>query len=100
VAGGAPFGNQNAAKSRLFDDAIRRAIKQRDLKDGDGETLRRIADKLIDLALAADVSAFKEMRDTVDGKPHQSFDAKVDADLTVQVIRFSDAPADGDNQAT
>jgi hypothetical protein len=69
--GGQP-GNKNAAKSRLFDDAFRRALKQRDLTEGDGETLRRIADKIIDLALAADVSAFREMRDTVDGKPAQS----------------------------
>ena len=68
--GGQP-GNQNAAKSRLFEQAIIRAIKQRDLEVGDGETLRKIADALIDIALAGNVKAFSEMRDTVDGRPTQ-----------------------------
>lgn len=71
---GAPVGNQNAAKSRLFEQAFIRAIKQRDLKEGDGETLRKIADKLIDLALEGNVPSFKEMRDTVDGKPVQALE--------------------------
>jgi len=69
---GAPLGNKNAAKPRLFDDALRRALKQRDLEAGDGETLRMIADKLIDLALAGDIGAFREARDTMDGKPVQA----------------------------
>jgi len=69
--GGQP-GNQNAVKPRLFDDALRRALKQRDIEAGDGETLRCIADKLIDLALGGDVAAFREARDTVDGKPAQA----------------------------
>lgn len=86
--GGAPFGNKNAAKSRLFDDALRRALKQRDLKDGDGETLRKIADKLIDMALAGDIGAFKEARDTIDGKPAQSID--LTADVTNRAATLTD----------
>ena len=70
----APAGNKNAAKSRMFEQALIREIKQRDLKDGDGETLRKIADRLIDMALEGQVPAFKEMRDTVDGKPPQQID--------------------------
>lgn len=84
--GGQP-GNKNAAKSRLFDDAFRRALKQRDLKEGDGETLRKIADKIIDLALAADVSAFREMRDTVDGKPAQAITGPDGGALLFQEIQ-------------
>jgi len=71
---GAPPGNQNARKSRLFEQAFIRAIKQRDLDAGDGETLRKIADKILDTALAGDVSAFREARDTIDGKPAQQLD--------------------------
>lgn len=71
MPGGAPFGNQNAKKSRIFEQAFIRALKQRDLDSSDGETLRKIADKVIDLALAGDVAAFREARDTVDGKPAQ-----------------------------
>ena len=69
---GAPLGNQNAKKGRLFEQAFIRAIKQRDLDAGDGETLRKIADKMLDLALGGDVSSFREARDTVDGKTEQS----------------------------
>lgn len=69
---GAPEGNKNASKSRLFEQALIRAIKQRDLKAGDGETLRKVAEMLIDMAIAGNIKAFAEMRDTVDGKPMQA----------------------------
>ena len=72
MAGGAPIGNQNGRKSRLFEQAFIRAIKQRDLDTGDGETLRKIAERMLDMALTGDVAAFREARDTVDGKPTQT----------------------------
>lgn len=80
--GGQP-GNQNAAKSRLFDQAFLREIKARDLKDGDGETLRRIAAKALDMATAGDISAFRECRDTVDGKPSQPVEHSGDMIVTL-----------------
>lgn len=45
------------------------------------------------------MQAIKELGDRLDGKAHQSIDAKVEADLTVQVLRFSDV-ADADDKAT
>jgi hypothetical protein len=51
TSGGQP-GNQNAKKSRAFEQALVRAIKQRDLKDGEGETLRKVAEALLDKAIA------------------------------------------------
>ena len=93
-SGGQP-GNNNAGKNKPFWRAIDRAIAQ-----DDGKRLREAAEKLLDLASQGEQWAVKELADRIDGKAHQSIDAKVDADLTVQVIRFSDAPADGDNQAT
>lgn len=69
--GGQP-GNKNAAKSRLFEQAFLREIKKRDLDAGDGETLRAIASRIIDQALAGDIASFRESRDTIDGKPAQS----------------------------
>jgi hypothetical protein len=68
----APLGNQNARKSRMFEQALVRAIKQRDLKEGEGETLRKVAEALLDRAIAQDVTAIKETRDTLDGKPTQT----------------------------
>lgn len=83
--GGQP-GNQNAARSRLFEQAIIRALKQRDLEAGDGETLRQVAEKLIDLALGGNVKAFSEMRDTVDGRPTQVIAGDPDNPLSVEVV--------------
>lgn len=69
----APIGNRNAAKSRLFEQALLREIKQRDLAEGEGETLRKIAAKWVDAALSGDfLMAGKEIRDTLDGKPAQA----------------------------
>jgi len=67
---GAPPGSRNAAKSRMFEQALVREIKQRDLKDGDGETLRKIVSAWLDAA-PGDLMAARELRDTLDGKPTQ-----------------------------
>jgi len=75
LPGGAPEGNQNARKSRLFEQAFIREIKRRDLDAGDGETLRKIAAKMLDKVLEdGDVQAFNASRDTVDGKPAQALE--------------------------
>lgn len=58
-----------------------REIKARDIKDGDGETLRKIAARLIDMATSGDVAAFRESRDTLDGKPAQSIALNADIAL-------------------
>lgn len=84
--GGQP-GNKNAAKSRLFDDAFRRELKQRDLEAGDGETIRKIVASIVDMALAKDIHAFREMRDTVDGKPAQSVTLSGDEENPLKVIQ-------------
>lgn len=68
----APLGNKNGSKSRVFEQALTREIKARDFKDGDGETLRKIAGAMIDKAMELDLQAIKEIRDTLDGKPAQS----------------------------
>jgi hypothetical protein len=71
----APEGNKNAAKSRMFEQALVRAIKQRDIEAGEGVTLRKIAEALLDKALGADLTAIKETRDTLDGRPKQQIEA-------------------------
>lgn len=85
----APTGNTNARKGRLFEQALTREIKQRDLKDGDGETLRKIAAKLVDTALDGDRHAIAEIRDTLDGKPAQTVQHTGDAENPV-VHRVAD----------
>lgn len=92
-SGGQP-GNNNAGKNKPFWRAIDKAIAQ-----DNGKRLRDAAEKLLDLAAQGEQWAVKELGDRLDGKAHQSIDAKVEADLTVQVLRFSDV-ADADDKAS
>ena len=68
----APVGNKNAAKSRMFEQALIRTIKQRDLKQGEGETLRKICEALLDKAMDGELRSATEIRDTLDGRPAQA----------------------------
>lgn len=65
---GAPERNNNSSKSnRLWANTIKRAITQ-----GDPEKLRRIADKLLNMAEKGDLGAIRELGDRIDGKPSQT----------------------------
>lgn len=64
--GGQP-GNNNANRGKPWRAAIDRAIAQ-----GDADRLRRIAEKLLDLAAAGDIQAIKELGDRLDGKAVQA----------------------------
>lgn len=83
---GAPKGSRNAAKSRMFEQALIREIKQRDIKAGEGETLRKIAGQWVDQALIGDLQAMKELRDTLDGKPAQQVNVAGDQDNPLQHV--------------
>ena len=62
--GGAPTGNQNGKKGKLFYDALRVALVQEDRK-----TLRKITDTLVKAAMDGEPWAVKEVMDRIDGKP-------------------------------
>lgn len=64
---GAPLGNQNAAKARVFSDALRRAIAQ-----DDGVRIRKAAEKLLDLASGGEAWAVRELFDRLEGKAPQA----------------------------
>lgn len=63
---GAPLGNQNSKKSRLFYDQLRKELAQED-----AIKLRRIAKKLVEAAEDGEPWAVKEIMDRVDGKAIQ-----------------------------
>ena len=65
--GGAPLGNQNNKKGKLFYDQLRLALVQEDKK-----RLRNIAEKLVKAAENGDAWAIKEVIDRVDGKAIQA----------------------------
>lgn len=72
MPGGAPKGSENAAKRRLFEHTVRRALTQ-----DDGVRLRQAAETLLDLAANGERWAVECLRDTLDGKPKQSVDIDV-----------------------
>jgi hypothetical protein len=62
--GGAPEGNDNAKKGKMFYDALRKILVQNDqLK------LRKISEKLAESAEKGEAWAIKEIMDRMDGKP-------------------------------
>jgi hypothetical protein len=80
---GAPIGNRNASKSKLWEESIRRAV----LAD-DGKRLRSIAEKLLDLAAEGDIAAMKEIGDRLDGKAVQGV-AGLDGGPVEMVFRWA-----------
>jgi len=62
----APIGNQNAAKSRLFEQTLKRAIAQ-----DDGARLRKAAEQVLDKAAQGEPWAIGMLADRLDGRPSQ-----------------------------
>ena len=68
--GGAPLGNQNARKSKLWQRELQRALKRHTQPGVDaGEALAKIAEKVVSKALAGDFEAIHEIANRLDGKP-------------------------------
>jgi hypothetical protein len=64
---GAPFGNTNATKNKLWSDTLRRAIAQ-DRSD----RVRQAAERLLNAAAKGEPWAIKELADRLDGRSVQS----------------------------
>lgn len=65
--GGAPKGNENAKKGKLFYGELRKVLVQ-----NDALKLRMIAEKLVEAAEEGEPWAVKEIMDRMDGKPIQA----------------------------
>ena len=68
-------GNTLAGKSKLFDQALRRAIAQ-----DDGKRLRECAESLLNLAAAGEAWAVKELADRLDGRAVQTANVNIQGD--------------------
>lgn len=82
----APLGNTNAAKSKPWTDAIRRAIARYDSdKQEDAKFLNRLADQLLVDCLNNERDAKEELTNRLDGKVPQGTILSGDPDAPLQV---------------
>lgn len=68
---GAPKGNKNAAKAKVWSAAIERALAKRSA-EGRVEALDALAEKLLSLCDEGDLGALKELGDRLEGKAAQA----------------------------
>lgn len=73
---GAPLGNTNSAKNRVWSLAIQQALSKRS-KGDQMKTLRELAEVLLSRCDEGDLSALKELGDRLEGKPLQSVEMNV-----------------------
>jgi hypothetical protein len=81
---GAPVGNQNAAKAKVWTMAIERALEKRGVSRV--EALDKLAEKLLALAEAGDLGALKELGDRLEGKPAQAITGPEGKELVVRIV--------------
>jgi hypothetical protein len=97
---GAPVGNQNAARAKVWRAAIMRALERRKPADERVAAIDELADKLIALVAMGDLGALKEFGDRLDGKPAQAVSIDGDGEggpvktLNEILIRAVDAAGD------
>lgn len=84
---GAPLGNTNAARGRVWRDAIDRALQKRS-KVRQVEALDELAEKLIERAEGGDITALKELGDRLEGKPAQQVVLAGDQENPVRVEKI------------
>lgn len=69
-------------------EAIKRALGR--VAEGRPRALERVANKLIEKALEGDMTAIKEIGDRIDGRAVTPVEAKVEGNITVEIVQFSD----------
>ncbi len=62
---------------KIWRDALMRAVRRVD-KGTDAQYLDRLADKVVQLGLEGEASAYKEIGDRLDGKAHQTTELTID----------------------
>jgi hypothetical protein len=77
---GAPVGNNNAGKPRIWRAAIERALAKRSRSDA-VVALDELAEKLLTLADQGDLGALKELGDRLEGRAVQAVEAQVQAEI-------------------
>lgn len=96
---GAPKGNQNNAKGKRWQEALTKALAQYEDKTAGikrGQALAKIAERVIERALAGEKDAWQEIGNRLDGKPAQAVElaGKDGGPIVVEIVKFGDETAD------
>lgn len=83
---GAPVGNNNAAKAKIWSAAINRALEKRGVSRA--EALDTLAEQLLVKCEAGDMQALKELGDRLDGKPAQALTVANDGDEPFRIEKL------------
>ncbi len=89
---GAPKGNNNAVKGKLWSDELRKALLMYENKKNGvkrGQALRKVAEQVVELAMVGNKDAWQEIGNRLDGKPHQSMDVTSESTVRHMVINAS-----------
>ena len=94
---GAPEGNDNARKGKLFYDQLRRVLVQ-----NDSLKLRQVSEKLVDAAIEGEPWAVKEVIDRMDGKAVaiQEIQGPGGLELKTGFILTFEEPANGNDSGS
>jgi hypothetical protein len=86
---GAPVGNQNASKAKVWSAAINRALEKRGVSRA--EALDALAGKLLDLADGGDLAALRELGDRLEGKAAQTIQGPEGEPLLGPLVSAADS---------
>ena len=91
MPGGAPVGNTNAIRGRIWRDSIKRALEKRaDQSRVEWiQELDKLAERLLTAADAGDMAAMRELGDRLEGKPAQQIQVQGDADAPLKIVHES-----------
>ena len=94
---GAPEGNDNAKKGKMFYDQLRKILVQ-----NDQFKLRKISEKLAEAAEKGEAWAIKEIMDRMDGKPVaiQEVQGPNGAELKTGFTLIFEEPANGNDSGS
>lgn len=81
---GAPLGNQNAKKGRVWSQAIERALAKRSRAD-QIDAIDVLAEKLLTLCDQGDLQALKELGDRMEGKAAQGVTVSGDEENPLRI---------------
>ena len=74
----APQGNTNAAKAKIWSDAIRKAVMRPIANDPEKrKKIDKLAETIVEAGLTGDIAALKEIGDRLEGKAAQTIQGNI-----------------------